>query len=67
MRLDIRLDMTEMKAIELLELGVDPKDIAKQLSLTLDEVLDIEDYACENRDYDDGQPSAYEEWQDFYS
>ena len=65
MRLDIRLDATEMKVIELLELGVDAEDIAKQLNLTLAEVLDIEDYACENRDCDDGQPSEYEEWQDY--
>jgi hypothetical protein len=65
MRVDIRLDATEMKVIELLEIGVEPEDIASQLNLTLDEVMDIEDYACENRDCDDGQPSEYQEWQDY--
>ena len=56
----------ENQVIEMLEAGVDIKDIAKHLDITVEEVLDIEDYACENRDCDDdGQPDEYTEWQDY--
>ena len=40
----------ENQVIEMLEAGVDIEDIAKHLDITVDEVKDIEDYACENRD-----------------
>jgi len=58
----------ETIVIEMLEAGVDVERIAQLLDLTKEQVLDIEDYACENRDCDenDGQPSEYEEWQDYY-
>lgn len=59
------MDMIQNKVIEMLEMGVDVEDIAKHLNITVQEVLDIEDYACENRDCDDGQPTEYEEWQDY--
>jgi len=55
----------ETQVIELLEKGVEPSEIAKLLDLDVEEVLDIEDYACENRDCDDGQPDEYTEWQDY--
>ena len=57
----------EAIVIEMLEAGIDVERIAQLLDLTKEQVLDIEDYACENRDCDeaDGQPSEYEEWQDY--
>lgn len=55
----------ENQVIEMLEQGVEPTEIAKLLDLDVEEVLDIEDYACENRDCDDGQPDEYTEWQDY--
>ena len=59
----------EAIVIEMLEAGIDVERIAQLLDLTKEQVLDIEDYACENRDCDedyDGQPSESEEWQDYY-
>lgn len=55
----------ENQVIEMLEQGVEPTEIAKLLDLDVEEVLDIEDYACENRDCDDGQPDEQQEWQDY--
>jgi len=43
----------EHKVIEMLEAGLEPTDIAKAVNLTVDQVLDIEDYACENRNCDE--------------
>lgn len=57
--------LIENQVIEMLEAGVAIEDIAKHLDLTVEEVRDIEDYACENRDCDDGQPDEYTEWQDY--
>lgn len=68
------MDNIEYKVIEMLEAGVEPTEIAKLLDLTKEEVLDIEDAACENRDCGpeddededyDGQPDEYTEWQDY--
>lgn len=56
--------LIENQVIEMLENGVAIEDIAKHLDLSIDEVKDIEDYACENRDCD-GQPDEYTEWQDY--
>jgi hypothetical protein len=58
----------EAIVIEMLEAGIDVERIAQLLDLTKEQVLDIEDYACENRDCDedyDGQPDEYTEWQDY--
>ena len=64
----------ETQVIEMLERGVEPAEIAKLLDLDVEEVLDIEDAACENRDCGpedvededyDGQPDEYTEWQDY--
>lgn len=56
----------EQQVIEMLEVGVSIEDIARHLDITVEEVRDIEDYACENRDDDyDGQPDEYTEWQDY--
>lgn len=60
--------LIENQVIEMLEAGVAIEDIAKHLDITIDEVKDIEDYACENRDCDDdydGQPTWEQEWEDF--
>jgi len=60
------MDNIETQVIELLEAGVEPAEIAKLLDLEVEEVLDIEDYACECRDDDyDGQPDEQQEWYDF--
>lgn len=61
--------LIENQVIEMLEAGVAIEDIAKHLDISIDEVKDIEDYACENRDCgdeDDGQPDEYTEWQDLH-
>jgi hypothetical protein len=59
------IKVDEYAVIEMLEAGVEPDEIAKLLNISKDIVLDIEDYACENRDCDDGQPDEYTEWQDY--
>lgn len=67
------MDMIQNKVIEMLKQGVGVQGIAKHLNITVQEVLDIEDYACEMgyslnlvyRDCDDGQPDEYTEWQDY--
>jgi len=66
------IKVDEHAVIEMLEAGVEPDEIAKLLNISKDIVLDIEDYACENRDCGsededyDGQPDEYTEWQDYY-
>jgi hypothetical protein len=67
------IKVDEHAVIEMLEAGVEPDEIAKLLNISKDIVLDIEDYACENRDCGsedededyDGQPDEYTEWQDY--
>ena len=56
----------EAIVIEMLEAGIDVERIAQLMDLTKEQVLDIEDAACDNRyAYYDGQPDEYTEWQDY--
>jgi hypothetical protein len=59
--------MSELHAeiVELLNEGEGAEIIAKRLNIPYEWVTDVEEWACGYQDSDDGQPSEYQEWQDY--